>query len=342
MFNSINFKKVTATGFLAVLLAETLLIHPAKSSQPSPVGINQLYTTDFDATRETITVKDRNNEPGPMDFGTGDNIKLTGFQVAGQKYSLIQLVDEARFQRVDNDFVQGERHIFFLQNASNNDNEIASSFIDTMEEAVRSEFINIGTDNVFANQNGGSPNYNNIERVDFLVNNGLIVEDDFADNAGFLLLERGGNDPVKIAAITAVDDNGNPSEFGNLLSISNSTWGTSGVSIVTSVFQTETQWIEPYRTERRIGNQNIKGIFVSIASLGITSGQTIYGYAVFPYDIDADNDLVGLYDFPLNTASDSNKGGLDLISSGGLFVPEGYTFSEVFTTPPQQVVVYAD
>ena len=340
MFNSINLKKVTATGFLAVLLAETLLIHPAKSSQPSPVRIDELYTTNVSATGSTIEVDDRGTMRS-MNFGTGDNIKLEGFQVAGQNYSLLQLVDEARFQRVDNDAVSGKRHIFFLQTASNNDNEIASSFTRTMEEAVRSEFINIGTDNVFANKNEGTPNYNNIERVDFLVNNGLIVKENYVDNAGFLLLERGGNDPVKVAAITAVDDNGNPTEFGNLLSISSNTWGDSGIALKTSVFQDEPLiWTEPSRTTK-IGNQNIKGIFVSIASLGITSGQTIYGYSVFPYDINT-TDLVDFSNFPTDTASGSGEGGIDLISSGGLFVPEGYTFTQVFNTPPQQEVVDAD
>ena len=309
------------------------------SGQPSPVGVSQLYTTNVAATASTLEVDDEGTMRS-MNFGTGNNLKLTGFQVAGQDYSLAEFVTEVKFQRVNNAEVQGERHIFFLENGSNND-EITTSYIRTMEEAVLSEFINQGTDNVFANKKEGTPNYNNIERVDFLINNGLSVQEGLAENAGFLLLERMGNDPLKMAVITAVDAEGNPSAFGNLLSIDKNTWGDSGIPLTTSVFQNEPLiWTEPFRSTQ-VGSQNIHSIFVSMTSLGITAGQTIYGYAVFPYDIDANNDLVDLSDFPLNTKSGSNEGGLDLIASGGLFIPDGYTFSQVFTTPPQ-TVVYAD
>ena len=325
MLNSINFKKITATSFLAVLMAEAMLVQTAQSS---PVGINELYTTNESATQSTIDVLADGNV-NPMNFGTGNNLRLTGFKVDDKDYSLLQLVDRASFNRVNNTQVQGEKHILFLQTDSN-DNGIASSLISQMEDAVRSEFINIGTDNVFANQD--NVNYNNIERVDFSIDNGLVVQEDYVDHAGFLLLERGGNDPFKIAAITAVDENGQPTEFGNLLTIPQSTWGNSGISLPTSVFQNEPRWVEPQLTASLSGQQ-INGIFVSIASLGIASGQTIYGYALFPHDIDAGNDLVGLSDFPLTTSSASGEGGLDLISSGGIFIPEGTSPTEVFDMP---------
>ena len=305
------------------------------SISSKPIGISKLYTENKSATETKLDIY-KNKKVSSMKFGTGNNRKLTGFQVGDKDYSLLQLVDRAKFQRVDNAAIKGERHIFFLETDSNH-TKVESSFISTMEEAVRSEFINIGTDNVFANKNEGTPNYNNIERVDFLIDDGFVVNENYVGNAGFLLLERGGNDPFKIAAITAVDANGNPSAFGNLLDISKDTWGDSGITMKTSVFQTEPQWIEPLSTSN-INNQNIHGVFVSVASLGVTAGQTIYGYAVFPYDVNESNDLVGLSDFSTNTGSGSGEGGLDLISSGGLFIPEGNTLTEVFKKSPKALL----
>jgi hypothetical protein len=79
--------------------------------------------------------------------------------------------------------------------------------------------INAGTDHVFAND---AANTNNIERVDYFNSseNAFTVED--PTTQGFLIVERGGNDSFKIAAITALDDNDNPSEFGTLHSVNNS------------------------------------------------------------------------------------------------------------------------
>ena len=293
----------------------------AIANPPSqPQGVTSLETTEVSATPSTKNICDANGSNcANRSFGTGNNLKLTGFTVGVQYYSLEQLVDRVKLQRKNNSNIQGNRHIFFLERDSNNSNNIVSTNFSTMEEAVRSEFINRGTDNVFANSDG--VNQNNIERVDFLIDAGLVVNSQFLNNSGFLLLERGGNDPFKVAAITAVDSNGNPSAFGNLISVPKSTWGNTDIGIKTNVYQNQTGW-SGYKKTAELGSQNIHGIFISAASLGINIGDTIYGYAVFPSDINSNSDLVGLSDFPLTTSSDSGQGGLDLISSGGFFVPQ--------------------
>ena len=306
----------------------SVLINTAAHANSEPVGIDSLDTSRVDATNSTSQVC-KNSTCSQMQYGVGQNIRLNGFAVGTKNYSILKLVDEARFQRVDNDNVSGIRHIYFLETGDNSDDSysIKSSAVFTMEDAVRSDFINGGTDNVFANSN--SANTNNIERVDFLINSGLIVKEDYVDDAGFLLLERGGNDPFKIAAIKAIDANGNPTEFGSLINIPKSTWGSSDLNINTTVFQNQANWGAPQRTGT-LGAQKINGIFVSIASLGIDAGETMYGYALFPGDITSSSDLTGLSDFPKNTSGASGQGGLDLISSGGLFTPEGVPPEAVF------------
>ena len=320
MLKFVNSMKLGSTTLLGILMSGTLL---SRSTIAAPIGIDSLDTTRVNATPSNGKFFN-GSSCQPKNYGTGTNIKLNGFTANDKDYSILQLVDEARFQRVNNSNVSSERHIYFIEKGS--DNSYKSSAIFNMEDAVRSDFINGGTDNVFAND--GGVNVNNIERVDFLINSGLIVEEDYVDDAGFLLLERGGNDPFKIAAITGIDANGNPNQFGSLINIPTSTWGNSNITIQTEVIQNQTNWQCPTQTAS-VGNQNIHGIFVSIASLGINSEETIYGYALFPGDISSSNDLVGLSNFPGNTPASSGQGGLDLISSGGLFIPED--------TPPKSV-----
>ena len=329
MLKFINLKKFTNNTLIGVLIAGSLLTQTASSNSTSqPVGISSLDTSRENAANTTSTVCNQSGSNcQSMDFGTGKNIKLNGFKVGSKDYKILKLVDEAKFRRVNNNQATGERHIYFLEEGSNG--SVKSSEITTMEEAVRSDFINGGTDNVFANQGDGNGNNNNIERVDFLINDGLLVKENFVNDAGFLLLERHGNDPFKIAAITAVDVNGNPTAFGKLVDVPTSKWGKSDINIETRVIQTNTDWDYP-RNTTNVGKQTISGVFVSVASLGVNSGQTIYGYALFPNDIDSNSDLIGLTDFPKNTNTSSSGGGLDLISSGGLFIPKNVTEDEVF------------
>ena len=324
MLNLINFKKLVNFGLLGMVTFSAILTATAAHANSEPVGIDSLNTSRVSATSSTNDVCQK-SACSPMQYGTGTNIQLNGFTVGTKNYSILKLVDEARFQRVDNSNVSGTRHIYFLETGS--DKRIGSSAVSTMEEAVRSNFINGGTDNVFANS--GGTNVNNIERVDFLINSGLIVKEGYVNDAGFLLLERGGNDPFKIAAIKGIDANGNPTEFGSLIDIPKSTWGSSNLNIHTSVFQNQNNWNAPKLTGS-LGKQKINGIFVSIASLGIDSGETVYGYALFPGDVTSSNDLTGLTDFPGDTSSSSGEGGLDLISSGGLFTPQGVPPEAIF------------
>lgn len=322
--NSSKTKKIIHAGLFSAIAFCAVFIQAAAQANSSPVGIDSLNTSRVSATSSAGDVC-QGSECSSMEYGTSTNIQLNGFTVGTKNYSILKLVDEARFQRVDNSNVSGTRHIYFLETGDNN--SIGSSAVFTMEDAVRSNFINGGTDNVFANS--GGVNLNNIERVDFLINSGLIVKDGYVNDAGFLLLERGGNDPFKIAAIKAIDANGNPTQFGDLINIPKSTWGSSDLDIYTSVFQNQDNWSAPKLTGS-LNKQKINGIFVSIASLGIDSGETVYGYALFPGDITSANDLTGLSDFPGDTSSDSGKGGLDLISSGGLFTPQGVPPEAVF------------
>ncbi|MBE9201190.1 MULTISPECIES: SdrD B-like domain-containing protein [unclassified Nodularia (in: cyanobacteria)] len=252
-----------------------------------------------------------------LEFGVGatNDLRLSAFQIGANNYSLILVADKLQFRRVDNAFTTGERQLIFFE--SNNNTQMRSSYTNTMEEALLGTIINKGVDNGFSNDNSVASN--NIERIDYIVSEGISIPVASAADIGFLILERGGNDPFKIAPITALDASGNPSAFGQLKNIPASTWGNSGFNINSAVMRREEG--EPqFRPSHLVGSQPIASIYVSIDALTDFDGQIIYGYAIFPNDITSSNNLVNLTDFPTDTLGASGEGGLDLMTGGAIFM----------------------
>jgi uncharacterized repeat protein (TIGR01451 family) len=303
----------------------------------SPVAA-QVGITSLNATYETGTASSYSTQIGNpcttanyspcggninLEFGVGatNDLRLSGFAIGTNNYTLIDLADRVEFRRINNTYTTGERQLVFFQ-LGNNNTRIRSSYTNIMAEAMLNTIINRGIDNAFSNDNTVASN--NIERIDYIISAGLAVPSASLNNIGFLILERGGNDPFKIAAITELDANGNPSKFGPLKSIPVSTWGNSGINITSSVMRREEN--EPvFRPSHTVNSQQIAGIYISISSLDVPPGEKIYGYALFPNDINASNDLINLTDFPRNTSGDSGAGGLDLMAGGGIFMLDGLT-----------------
>ncbi|WP_156093305.1 DUF4347 domain-containing protein, partial [Planktothrix serta] len=236
-------------------------------------------------------------------------------------YEIIKNLDVLEIQRKDNPQVQGNRDILWFDGAANGTTiNLNSGYNSSMEVALKTPILNLGTDNVFTNAENTNDNNNNIERIDFIEPGGLISPT--ANNSiGFILVERGSvglNDPVIITPILEIDEQNNPTVFGGLINISDGDWGNSGLPDVIpqitrkdvndNVQQEEMRWSFASTT------QSIGGVYVSFADLGINPGETFYGYAIFPADITADMDLIGLSDVPLNTTQE--LGGLDVITGG--------------------------
>jgi hypothetical protein len=194
----------------------------------------------------------------------------------------------------------------------------------TMEAFMNSYALNKGTDNVFNNTSEGNNTYNNIERIDLIYTGG--IKTSIAGNLtkiGFLLNDRGGNDPVKVAAITGIDAQGNVTSVGALISVCNSCWGSVGPAIKTVVIQKNAS-NNDFRPSQAIAAQTVSGVYLSLANLGIGINTTIYGLAIYSGD-QPDNStqsqLVSLSNSPSN--SNGTNGGLDLLS--GNFVARDIT-----------------
>ena len=260
--------------------------------------------------------------------GNENNLIISGFTAGGQTYSIVESLDDIQIRRVDNAAVTGDRDLIWFEQDSltGNNLNLRPSAVTEMEDALFGNIINRGTDNVFTNQGNSDGNNSDIERIDFLDTNGLSSSGAGLDGTGFLILERGGNDRFRIAAITAVDAQGNPTEFGSLVQVNRTDFGESSFQIDTAITRQDEGDANLRYSVTRSG-QSIGGVFVSYRDLGIEDGQVFYGYGIFPPDVNNNNDLVGLSDFPTNT--NENNGGLDLIAGGIAFISDALTTIDI-------------
>jgi hypothetical protein len=146
------------------------------------------------------------------------------------------------------------------------------------------------------------------------------------EQRGFLVMDRGGNDRFKIAAVKSLDANGKPASFGPAVSVLETNWGASGISLDTIVLRGYTASGDPQHPSADVDPQPLSGVFLNWQALGLATNDLFYGYALAAnvtttngaYWTQIDNPAY----FPTNTSPDSTYGGLDLISGGLMFYDE--------------------
>ncbi len=256
--------------------------------------------------------------------GSQDNLIVTGFEVGGDTFNFVMLADIINLERVNNVNATGNLHIVLYEDYSQTGTNVflRPSYAATMMASLRGSTVNRGADNVFANTGDGNGNNNNIERIDYIFPDGFPVFNN-VDQRGFLVMDRGGNDRFKIAAITALDGNGRPAAFGTPVSVLDTAWGDSGISIDTTVMKGYTEGGGVLHPTAMVDPQPLSGVFVTWQALGLQTNDFIYGYSLAGNDVSTSganwtNVANGAF-FPTNTSTDSAYGGLDLISGGMMF-----------------------
>jgi hypothetical protein len=315
-----NRKTVICTKVLFIILFLLFYSSPLLIAQTGIDDINASYTgassTSYDEGGDTYTY-------GVVPSGeSGNNLILSDFQIdvgAGvETFDVIRLADRINIFRVDNSNVSGEKQLLFYENGGSSGSNInlRPGFLNTMEEVLLNETINRGTDNVFANT--GGTNNNNIERIDFIFDDGLVVPTDL-NGEGFTVMERNGNDDFKIAAITSLDSNGDPDGFGTVLDVVQADWGGSQFSFETEVLSSDTPADNLERTAS-VGTQTLSGVFVSYGDLGFSTGDQFFGYALAGGDASTNPaDWPTANNFPTNTdAGSQGAGGMDLLAGGSV------------------------
>ncbi|WP_082172573.1 DUF4347 domain-containing protein [Limnoraphis robusta] len=324
-----EFKVSLALTSEAIAHYSSVLATPINS-----LGITEENIPGTPAADQTYVAPDITGTQITYNFQQGaPNLRIVnGFVAENAEFLAGSILNDFELRRVDNDNIQGNRQLLWFERDSQTAAELnlrpplptnIPSGEELMEVALFDDVINRGTDNIFANTTTQSDqNINNIERVDYIATNGLTTSNTPSDldSVGFLILERAGNDPFKIAPILALD-NGVPSEYGELVLIAEDEWGEDqSFTLETSVLRSDNS-DEPLQRSADVNPQSVGGVYVSYTDLRVVPGNTFFGYSLFANDVNGTRDqLVDFTNeavFPRNT--NEADGGLDLIAGGVVY-----------------------
>ncbi len=315
---------------LACLVAGVLSVSEALAGQ-GITGIKATYETNA-RTNDDYAATGATGSGGAFDPATTYNIKFNittqnnlrcdGFEVGTNEFSYILLADRINLARIDNPTpCTGALHIILYEDngyAAGTNIDFKSSYTPTMESSLLSVFVNRGSDNTFCNTGNGNGNNNNIERIDYIFADGYPLHDN-SSLRGFVIMDRGGNDQFKIAAITNLDAGGRASGFAPPVTALTTDWGWSGISINTLVMRGYTDGGDRQRPSANVSLQDLDGIYFTWQELGLVTGQVCYGYALVANDVTNGANWLNPTNFPLDTTEGGANAGLDLISGGSMF-----------------------
>lgn len=297
----------------------------------------QVAITSIHATYDNITDASDNYSAGGNNYsfnsGNENNLLIRSVNAGGRTYIPALMANRIRLERVTISGIPDGREVKFYEGTfSGNNVQLKPSFRQTMEEVLLSPSINRGVDNIFQNTGDGSGNLNNVVRVDFVFDDGIEIPSTFNEQ-GFIIKERGGNDPIKIAAILSLDGSGAPNSFGPAVSATPANWGPSGISMITQVLRRNNP-SENYIRSTTVNTQPITGILFTFQQLGLSPGQTIYGYTLASGGASSDSgDWLDTSTFATDT--NASNGGLDLVAGGSYFSSNDVisALNDNFTTP---------
>ncbi len=246
-------------------------------------------------------------------WGVGQDEVLDGFFYRGHRHASIDGTDAVVLKRVDIPGVSTGTPCGVFAESDGGDLAVsyplgASGNCD-MSAMLSGRIINRGTLDTFSNT-GPAPK--NIERVDFVYQYGLLtsLSDEGMDAGGHIVAEKRGNNPLKVAAILSLDNNGEPSAFGPLVTVAAAgcadptiCYGVTAVRHTYSFLQSASLAPQSFATLLSGDTENLAAAFISSRDLGLSRAQTYYGFSVFGQDVDAGtHDLLDPDSFPRDTA----------------------------------------
>jgi len=259
-------------------------------------------------------------------WGGGDNLVIDAFEYNGKKYNYVSDAPLIKIRRVDNANASGEPCGLFAEKFNGSNYHLAASFPNNngncdMAKVMGGRTINVGALDLFRNVGYTAKN---IERVDFISPQGITAptQINHLSKSGHVVTEKQGNNYLQIAAILSIDANNNPTSFGPLVMIHKHYDSTTEVrygltniylpdnsSIYnqdlgfyvdnTSVNQGKPWWIQT-------SSEPLGMAFVTLEDLGVSAGQTYYGFAYFGRDVTTQNHtLTDVSTFPKDTGGDT-------------------------------------
>ena len=203
----------------------------------------------------------------------------------------------------------------------------------TVNDVLSGRVINRGIESVF----GGCTQ---AQRLDYFLPPFRVSSSSDLPKVGLSALDlgavSGSGDAFRIAAITGLDAAGVPNCYGPLIPVAATDFGTSGVHTLNTNQRVQYNLLaEGDATSRpsAVYEGTMRGVFISLADLGIPAGTTVYGYSLFDTDTGTSNpdachsDLVDWNTFPSSSST-----GLDIAGGAFLMTEAGVTLS-----PPSEV-----
>jgi hypothetical protein len=259
-------------------------------------------------------------------YGEGNDLSIIDYTIGGTTYDSFLFPDTLVIRRTDgSNFI----NIWYSLDESQGGGDgidadevwTLPSKVDDADAIYLSKIANGGYDNILVNDDdlAGATIQAQTERVDIIWYSG--IQTSSPTTAVYPVIERGGNDHIKIAGITALDANGDPSAYTQMVEIDDGsnhwTSGATGIDIGQQVIlRRQTVGDDPIPLIRN-GSQDIYGAAVSFDELGIAAGEVSYGFSIFGADVNDltpdFHDLVDFATFPNTTLS--SVSGLDLVAS---------------------------
>lgn len=294
--------------------------------------------TAFPTNPGTFAACNSNNYTYTWSNGTNNQLKLISFTANSKTYVIAGTAGVViKLRRVNNPVVTGNRDILYSETTfpsataciTPRQLDFKAPYSDDMAQFLNNNVLNHGTDNLFTNASNGDGNNNNIERVDVIFTRGISTS--LPADGGFVLCERGNNnahDGFRIAAITGIDASNNPSSFGPVKTCvagngtNNGSWGHPSLANGNRQLAAYVLRKDPADAFLRVSsnvNQELGGVFFSLADLGVAAAQIIYGYCLIGPDGAANPGSAQLLNtndaavYPTGT-TEVQGGGLDLIS----------------------------
>jgi hypothetical protein len=249
-----------------------------------------------------------------VNYGVTRNQFITSYTLGATTFDKFVLPDTLIIQRTD----AGRQLIIFYEYGSLDTGpdpdaiNIQPEQQDNEDALYQSGLSNAGYDNILVND---ATNFANVERVDVIYYSGVVTST--PANAVFPIVERNGNDDIRVAAIRGLDANGNPNDYyPTVVRVrdDDGDWGNLGVNHTSIVMRRQDATSDPL-PQAILSTQVLNGTAIGFDEFGITADEIVYGYSIFGDDVTATgSDLVDFSNatnFPTNTGETS---GLDLVA----------------------------
>ncbi len=320
-----------AHAALACLVVSTAGVLGAATARADTGATSGVITNVPAASSTSLTGRMYTNAAttGTFNFGTGNDVRLDSVTLTdGSVLRPVALAPTVTMRRVADACTSStsRESIWYADKGeSTGVYNIPGYYAATMAQALSDGLISNGLDNVFVND-AAQFTCNNIERMDY-VHAPFTVEDTVGD--GYFVAERGGNDPFLVAAVTAVDADGNPTALSAPYRAPSSGWGSPIYDPGTTLVAQRDGTADIVATNEVA--QRVHGRFVTAADLHVAAGTTIYGFVMAATDVTAT--AAALLDYRSFPTSSLDGGGIDLVATPLMSVRPQLTLTKALGGP---------